>query len=453
MKTITEGLVNFISRTKFTNLPDETVSYSKKLILKNIGGTIAGSVTPAGKIVSNYVKRQNCIKESGAFGCRFKTNMENAALINGNNGHAGELEDDSFPEGCMTYNVIPSILAVGEALRANGKEIIEAFAIGYEVQARLALHAPGMFVKGFHTSPVTGVLGSAAGVAKLLRLNPDQIRMALSIAASNACGLMRQTGSMCHLVECGLAAKNGVIAALWAKEGFTGDPDLIEGSRGFIDTYAGEQHDFKGLVESLGNPFRIMEVGIKQYPCCYFTQRIIDGVKDLLKNYSLSVDDVDMIEVYTAPYFRRLIHYPDPANGEEARFSIEHILAAVLVGETIFLDLFTTEKVKDSRIMEARKKIKAIPDPDREKDVTFMAGDDKVIVKPKTGKHHEIVCKAAKGDPPNYMTEDQVKEIVKDCAVYAGFLSENNLDKVAEMVFNLEKVNDVTELMTYLTFG
>jgi 2-methylcitrate dehydratase PrpD len=352
----------------------------------------------------------------------------------------------------MTYNVIPSVLAVGEALRSNGREIIEAFAVGYEIQAKLALHAPGMFAIGHHTSPTTGAVGSAVGAAKLLQLSPDQIRHAMSTAATNACGLMRQTGYMCHLVECGLAAKNGVTAALWARDGFTGDPEIIEGSRGFIDTYSAGQYDLKGLVESLGKPFRIMEVGIKQYPCCYFTQRLIDGVKDLKEKYKLSADDVDVIEVYTAPYFRRLIHYPDPANGEEARFSIEHILAAVLLGEKIFLDLFTVEKVNDPRIVETKKKIKAIPDPSREKDVTFMSGNDKVIVKLKNGKQHEIICKVAKGDPPNYMSESQVKAMLKDCVAYAGFLSDKNLDRVCDIVFNLEKVNDITELMNTVTF-
>jgi len=452
MGAITEGIVNFISRAKFSEMPEETVTYAKKLILKGLAGMIAGSVTPAGKIVANYVKKQGCIKESGAVGCRFQTNMESAALINGNTGHASELEDDSFPEGCMTYNVIPSVLAVGEALRSNGREIIEAFAVGYEIQAKLALHAPGIFVVGHHTSPTTGVVGSAVGVAKLLQLSPDQIRNAMSTAATNACGLMRQTGYMCHLVECGLAAKNGVTTALWAKEGFTGDPEILEGSRGFIDTYSKGQYDYKGFVESLGNPYRIMAVGIKQYPCCYFTQRITDGVRDLQAKYKLTVDDIDVIEIYTAPYFRRLIHYPDPANGEEARFSIEHILAAVLLGEKVFLDLFTVEKAHDPKITETRKKIKTIPDPSREKDVTFMSGNDKVIVKLKNGKQHEIICKVAKGDPPNYMAESQVKGIFKDCVDYAGFLSGKNFDRVCDIVFNLEKVNDITELMNTVTF-
>jgi 2-methylcitrate dehydratase PrpD len=135
---------------------------------------IAGSVTPAGKIVANYVKKQGCIKESGAVGCRFQTNMESAALINGNTGHASELEDDSFPEGCMTYNVIPSVLAVGEALRANGREIIEAFAVGYEIQAKLALHAPGIFVVGHHTCYGSGGFGCGGSEAVAVGSGSDQ---------------------------------------------------------------------------------------------------------------------------------------------------------------------------------------------------------------------------------------------------------------------------------------
>jgi 2-methylcitrate dehydratase PrpD len=181
--------------------------------------------------------------------------------------------------------------------------------------------------------------------------------------------------------------------------------------------------------------------------------RIIDGVKDLLAKHKLHFDDIDLIEVHTPPYLSRLVHYPEPANADEAMFSLEHNLAAVLLGEDLFFDTLSKEKIQDSRFKEARGKIKTIPDPDREKDLIMLTGVDKVDVKLKNGKEYQIICEKAKTDPPNYMSENQVKDMFNNCAALAGFLSEKNLDHVADLVFNLEKVNDVTELMSYLTFG
>ena len=182
MGDVTEALVRFIHETKFSDMPDETVSYTKKLLLKNTGAMIAGSVQPAAKILARYLRRQDSVQESGVIGCRFKTNLESAALANGNAGHASELEDDSFPEGNMIYNITPTVFSIGEEVRSSGKEIIESFVIGYEVQARLSLHALGVNARGHGAFSVMGSLGSAAAAAKVLNLSPDEIRMALSCA-------------------------------------------------------------------------------------------------------------------------------------------------------------------------------------------------------------------------------------------------------------------------------
>ena len=49
------------------------------------------------------------------------------------------------------------------------------------------------------------------------------------------------------------------------------------------------------------------------------------------------------------------------------------------------------------------------------------------------------------------MNEEEIKEMVRDCVTYAGFLSSKNLDHVAEIAYNLEKVKDITEMMRYVT--
>ena len=118
---------------------------------------------------------------------------------------------------------------------------------------------PGAFDKGFSSIPTFGTLGAAATAGKMMKLTIEQMQNAFGIGIAQCSGQQRQQGSMTHLLEAGIACRNGVTAALLAKEGVTADPDLIEGERGFYDLFCsgGRGYNIETVSNGLGKPFCI----------------------------------------------------------------------------------------------------------------------------------------------------------------------------------------------------
>jgi 2-methylcitrate dehydratase PrpD len=282
--------------------------------------------------------------------------------------------------------------------------------------------------------------------AKLMKLNVDETTNALSLAASQANGIARQTGTGAHLIEAGFAGRNGICAATLAKLGFTGNPTILEGQGGFMDLWAG-QPDFD---LPLGEGLRVMEVGIKKYPCCYLMQRNIDGVLDLIREHNLSWDQVESVEHGINHTVSLYLKYPQPETGEDARFSLEHSTVACFFDRKVFLNSYTDERARDPEFREARQKVKVTVHPEWEGG--YFAFHSPVTIRLRDGVEHEKVCIDAKGDPSRRLSPDEVMRKYMDCMAFAGTFSDEAAEKAAEMTLALDKVEDVSELTSILTF-
>jgi 2-methylcitrate dehydratase PrpD len=427
-------------------LSQELVEYAHVLALSHLGMTVAGSAMPFGNIVMQYVKEYACPAEAGVLGGGFQTLAEYAALANGSLAHTTELEDDSFPEGLYSCGAWPTVFALGEKLRRSGKEVVEAFVLGYEVGAQLGVASHQAIVDGYLNAAGCLTIGSAAMAAKLLKLTVEETTHALSLAASQAQGIARQTGSGAHLIEAGFAGRNGICAAMLAQRGFTGNPTILEGRGGFMDLWTA-QPDFDLL---LGEGFRVTEIGIKKYPCCYLMQRNIDGVLDLISEHAIAWDEVERIEHGINHTVSLYLKYPQPETGEDARFSLEHSTVACFFDRKVFLESYTDAKAQDPRFREARRQVQVTVHPDWEGG--YFAFQSPVTIRLKDGREHQILCIDAKGDPSRRLSPDEVWQKYMDCMDFAGTFSRQAAERPAEMTLSLDTVTDVSELIRLLTF-
>ena len=282
--------------------------------------------------------------------------------------------------------------------------------------------------------------------SKLLKLDVEKTTHALSIAASQANGIARQTGAGAHLIEAGFAGRNGICAASLAKLGFTGNPTILEGRGGFMDLWAGEP-DFD---LPLGEGYRAMEIGIKKYPCCYLMQRNIDGVLELIDEHNISWNDVESVEHGINHTVSLYLKYPQPETGEDARFSLPHSTVACFFEKKVFLDSYTDAKAQDPKFKEARAKVNV--DVHEEWDRGYFAFQSPVAIRLKDGTTHEKLCIDAKGDPSQRLNSDEVKQKYMDCLDFAGTFSSAAADKAADMALSLDTLEDVSELASVLTF-
>ena len=145
-----------------------------------------------------------------------------AALVNGAISHALDYDDTHFAHiGHPSVAVLPAALATAEAVDAPASAVLDALLLGAEASIRVgvALGRPH-YDRGFHQTATSGAFGATVAAARVLGLNRETTRHALSLVSTRASGLKSQFGSMGKPYNAGLAAANGVEAAELARRGF-----------------------------------------------------------------------------------------------------------------------------------------------------------------------------------------------------------------------------------------
>ena len=436
-------VAELVCNTKLDQIPGEVIDYSKSLALSALGGMVSGAHIPSCKIITRYVQRMGGNREASVAASGFKTSVENAALANSHFAHTTEYEDDSMPEGVSAYTLYPPLFALAEMLGSSGSRLLEAFAVGYEVQSRLGIDCNNARKRGYLNLSLMGVLGVAAGAAKLLDLDVERTASALSLAASQGAGLTRQTGTDAHFIEMGIAGRDGLAAALWAADGLTGSATIFEGAKGFLDLKtAGEVTKPTDVINNWGKPYRVLAVGIKSYPCCYHMQRYIQGVSDLKRVHGFRSGDVERVEVEVNPMVPQFIRFPEPKNLAEARFSMPHSLAVAILDDRITLRSFSDERVQDQDARELRQKVKMIV---HEEWQYGGAGPYPLTVILKDGTKLSKDCLQVNGQPPDLLPVDQVIQKYRLCT--DPILAEDRIQESIRMTLRLEEVDNVSRLM------
>lgn len=331
--TLSEIFADFICEDR--PLSPEAEALCKRSILDTVGAMVLGGRTP---VVQNAARLLRAPGGATAVGVGPGLAARDAAFLNGLAGHELELDDTSSSNlGHPTAAVLPTVLALGEELGSSGAEVLRAFAIATEVECKLGrICARALHRRGWHASSVTGVVGAAAGAARLLNLDRAATVCALGLAASMASGVRENFGTSAKSVHIGKCAADGVLAALLAREGFTASPSALDGTEGYLCEYTGERlapfgQDF---ADTLGRDYDVCSPGfaIKQYPSCSSTHRAVDAFTDLAREHGFTAGEVERVEFGLSQSALRELVTPDPKTGDEAKFSIGFQAALFLLG-------------------------------------------------------------------------------------------------------------------------
>jgi 2-methylcitrate dehydratase PrpD len=264
-RKITLELADFIERTRISDIGNSVIQKAKLLIIDFLGVSVAGSREKAARIMQELAKEEGGQGEATIIGTRFKSGPTWASFANGIAGHALDFDDTSQPlYGHPTVAVLSACLALGEVLKANGSNLLEAYVIGLEVTVKLSYGMnPVHYERGWHSTCTLGSLGAAAACSKLLGIKGEKLRCSLALAASQAGGLQQNFGTMIKPFHAGRAAQNGVLSALLAGKGWTGDQHILEAPLGFFHLFCGPGNcKAEKIIDNLGKPFDIEKPGI-----------------------------------------------------------------------------------------------------------------------------------------------------------------------------------------------
>lgn len=349
-----------------------------------------------------------------------------AALVNGTAAHALDY-DDNFRPGMSHASavIVPALLAVADERGATGHDFVTAYLIALQAQAFVGWGVGhSHYVAGWHGTSTVGSIGTAAGTAWLLGLDAAGIARALTLAVSLASGVKGQFGTMAKPFHAGMAARNAVEAALFARAGLCGRLDILEGEQGFRELYGGRYAaDWWNADTILNTAEHVIEaVGVmpKRHPCCGSTHMVLDTILDLQASHGFGAEDVSGVDTLVGIANWRNLAYPEPRDEMQARFSMQYCVARTLRKGVLGLSDFTPEAVAanspDPLLRAVTMEHYA---PERERAMKIIPHETAIRLKSgETVKGSRSFAKGTRAEP--FSEEDRLLKFSDCCAAFAG---------------------------------
>jgi len=369
-----------------------------------------------------------------------RVDIGSAAMLNGISSHTFDFDDTHLKTIIHPAGPVASaVLALAEKTGATGRELIDALVLGIDVSCRIGnMIYPDHYDRGWHITGSTGMFGSAAACARLLKLDDAQTTMALGIAASQPVGLREQFGTMTKPLHPGAAARAGMMSALMAKRGFTSSERAIEAPRGFAQV-ASTKFDWNEITNELGQRFEISFNTYKPFACGIVIHPSIDGCVRLRNQHGLQPADIARVELKVHGLVLELTGKRSPRNGLEGKFSVYHGCAAGLAfgmaGEAEYADDIVTRP----DIVALRDKVVATVDNTMDEaaaDVTITCTD---------GRKLHVLIEHAVGSVENPMTDALLE--AKFDALVTPVLGAAKGQAIKKLCWDLAAQPNVAELM------
>ncbi len=445
---ITQRLAQFVASTPSETIGAAAREQAKRALLDTLGVMLAGSREPASRIVVERVREQGGVGEATVVGAGFRAPVSQAALANGTAAHALDYDDvTANMRGHPSAPLVPALLALGEKLGLSGREVLDAYVLGFEVECKLGRAVGGPhYALGWHATSTLGTIGAAAACARLLGLDAGRTRNALGIGASLASGLQQNFGTMTKPLHAGWAAHNGVVAAQLATLGFEADAEAIEGPSGFLRAMSGgAESDLQAAVHGLGEPWEVVEpgIGVKLYPCCYATHRAIDAALQVRRHSGFDAAAIERVELHLSQGTLLPLIGRAPATGLEAKFSMEYCVASALAYGAPGLSAFTDEAAVRADVQALARRVPAIEDGPA---MAYpIEGWARIVVRQTNGLAFEADMDTPRGDPQNPLTWDELAGKFRDCA--GKVLSPDHVEGAIGLVRRADELADIGELI------
>jgi 2-methylcitrate dehydratase PrpD len=363
---LTDALAGFVAEFAADDLPAAIAVRTLEVVLDGSGCLLAAA-NPAwstGRSIAGFVRDQGGAPEASVVGHGFRTGAAHAALANGTMGYACDFEPH-HPAAILhpVAVMVPAALAVSQRTGASGRRFLAAVALGCEIEYRvsMALGPAAQYALGFHPSAVCGCFGAAAAAAWLLGLDRDGVTRALGLAACQASGLMAwesDPSENARPFQMGMAARNGVTAALLAAAGFGGPRHVFDHGHTVFKAFSRDPQPER-LTLDLGERWDgIAELAIKPYPCVSFLHPALDALFGLVEEHGLRADEVEEI-VLRFP--RAGVHCID-ANPLKSHCA-QYVLPVALVrGRLEIGDLFEDRRAGDPLVQAFAMRVRVEPD-------------------------------------------------------------------------------------------
>src|SRR5262249_46807669 len=156
-------------------------------------------------------------------------------------------------------------------------------------------------------------------------------------------------GAWTKRIHPGLAARNGMEAAMLASEGFTGPRRMFEGRDGFLHGYSRNAVPER-LTAGLGESYEILPPAVKPHARSRSMQGPIDAGRALVREHAIQPEQMRKIEVAVLEAGWAIVAEPrdqkyNPQSVVDAQFSMPFGAAVAVLEGAAGLDQFTLDQI------------------------------------------------------------------------------------------------------------
>ena len=381
----TRSLARFVADYHSDRLPEEVRHAAKRALVDHLGVTVAGSadeVAARARAAFGVTERDGT---ATVVGTALRTTPPNAAFVNAFASHVLDLDDVYNPPGTTVHgscSVWPAILATAPGRHVPGLDALATFALGFEVETRIA-HAAGQshYDAGWHVTGTSGHLGAAAAAARTLGLDDVQVEHAIAAGATQAAGLRVMAGSELKSLHPGKAAMDGVLSAALVAQRLTASSHALEGAFGYLAVMSADPN-VERISAGLGQTWNLTSNGFKLYPSGSLTHPMLDGVIALVTREQIAPDEVSAVEVRVAPPAARFTDLLRPTTRMQAKFSLRHCAAAAVTFRRVGTAELDEQVLASADVVDLRDRVKVIADPalgKQDADVELVLTDGRTV--------------------------------------------------------------------------
>ncbi len=438
-----EQLGRFVAESQVEGVPPAVWHEGRRSLLNFYGCALGVANSPPVEMAVRALLPSAGGVRVAVIGRKERLDVSGAAFVNAIGGNLLDYDDTHLRTVIHpTAPVAPAALALAEQRGLSGAAMLHAFVLGAEVECRIGnMVSPSHYSRGWHITSTCGVFGAAAASAKLLGLNAARTWDALGIAASQSAGLVENLPSAAKNVSVGNAARNGLLAAFLAEQGYTAAPAAIEGSLGWARAM-GDAPVVAEAVDDLGRRWEVLKNTYKPYPCGIVFHSVIDACLTLRQEHGLAATDIAAV---TVSGDQLLLDRGDRivANARDARVSIHHCATVSLLFGAAGLDEFSDLVVADSAVVAMRAKVEATLD------ATLPTGAATVAVRTTDGRLLQVTILHAKGSAERPLSDAEIGEKLRGLVRYGG--CRVDAEAIIAASWQIETLPTISPLMELLT--
>lgn len=444
----TDQFIGRLESIESSPMPEHVLHHAKRCFMDYLGAAFAGEALLREKtalLADTLGVTEGAVPVVGS---PRKTDMSNAAFLNGIHSHYVEL-DDGVIAGIIHPGtpIFSALLPWAESKNVSGEDFLRGVVMGYECSVRLAeAIQPAHKGCGYHATATCGSIGAAWAISSMLGDSVEIKKDALSSVSVRAGGSLKvlEDGSHLKPVNSGHAAMLGHNSVALAKAGFVGPNDALIGQNGFLRLMT-DEHDLQRLNREDGR-YCIEDTYFKPYAACRYCHPAIEAAIQIKARESLNFDEIESINVSTYELAVAKHDHQEITGVSSAKMSIPISVAVAFVTGKAGIEEYSMPVLERPEIQELARKVtarssveytKAFPQKSPAKLEIVFSG----------GRRIEQVVEFPKGEPDFPLSDQELTQKFQGLAVFAG-IPFSQVQEIAQRVWKLP--NDFEQLLPLL---